>query len=125
MNVLLTRREAEVAAYISTWRNDGLHVSKPVPTSPWSPVRGARRHIVIAGAAGRDFHNFNVVYRDDPLVEVIAFTAAQIPDIAGRRYPPYWRVGFIRIELRSSTNRSSRHYAACILSTKWCSPTAT
>jgi len=39
------------------------------------------------GAAGRDFHNFNVVYRDDPNVEVVAFTAAQIPGIAGRRYP--------------------------------------
>jgi predicted GTPase len=43
---------------------------------------------VILGAAGRDFHNFNVVYRDDPAHEVVAFTAAQIPDIAGRRYPP-------------------------------------
>jgi predicted GTPase len=42
---------------------------------------------VIAGAAGRDFHNFNVVYRDDPAVEVVAFTAAQIPGIAGRSYP--------------------------------------
>jgi predicted GTPase len=44
--------------------------------------------IVIMGAAGRDFHNFNMVYRDDPNVELVAFTAAQIPDIAGRRYPP-------------------------------------
>jgi predicted GTPase len=43
---------------------------------------------VIVGAAGRDFHDFNVVYRDDPRFEVVAFTAAQIPDIAGRRYPP-------------------------------------
>jgi predicted GTPase len=43
--------------------------------------------VVILGAAGRDFHNFNVVFRDDPAVEVIAFTAAQIPGIAGRRYP--------------------------------------
>lgn len=40
------------------------------------------------GAAGRDFHNFNVVFRDDPSVEVVAFTAAQIPDIEGRTYPP-------------------------------------
>lgn len=47
-----------------------------------------RRRIVILGAAGRDFHNFNVVYRDDPSVEVVAFTATQIPGIAGRRYPP-------------------------------------
>ena len=39
------------------------------------------------GAAGRDFHNFNVVYRDDPAHEVVAFTATQIPNIEGRRYP--------------------------------------
>jgi len=44
--------------------------------------------VLILGAAGRDFHNFNVVYRDDPASEVVAFTAAQIPGIAGRRYPP-------------------------------------
>lgn len=47
-----------------------------------------RKRIVILGAAGRDFHNFNVVYRDDPAAEVVAFTAAQISGIAGRRYPP-------------------------------------
>jgi predicted GTPase len=46
-----------------------------------------RRRIVIMGAAGRDFHDFNVVYRDDPSVEVAAFTATQIPGIADRRYP--------------------------------------
>jgi predicted GTPase len=46
------------------------------------------RTIVIMGAAGRDFHNFNCLYRDDPSVRVAAFTATQIPDIAGRRYPP-------------------------------------
>ena len=44
--------------------------------------------VLIMGAAGRDFHDFNVVYRDDPAVEVVAFTAAQIPGIADRRYPP-------------------------------------
>ncbi len=48
----------------------------------------ARTRIVIMGAAGRDFHNFNVAYRNDPSVEVVAFTAAQIPGIADRRYPP-------------------------------------
>ena len=48
---------------------------------------GQRRRTVIVGAAGRDFHNFNVVYRDDPSVEVVAFTGAQIPGISGRRYP--------------------------------------
>jgi len=47
----------------------------------------ARVRTVILGAAGRDFHNFNVVYRDDPSTEVVAFTAAQIPGIADRRYP--------------------------------------
>jgi len=45
------------------------------------------RRVVIMGAAGRDFHNFNVVYRDDPSYRVISFTATQIPGIAGRRYP--------------------------------------
>ena len=53
-----------------------------------SALDGQRRRVVIMGAAGRDFHNFNVVYRDHPEVEVVAFTAAQIPGIAGRRYPP-------------------------------------
>ena len=43
--------------------------------------------VLIMGAAGRDFHDFNVVYRDDPSVEVVAFTATQIPGIADRRYP--------------------------------------
>jgi predicted GTPase len=48
-----------------------------------------RRRLVIMGAAGRDFHNFNVAFRDDPDVEVVAFTASpQIPFIADRRYPP-------------------------------------
>ena len=47
-----------------------------------------RERVVIMGAAGRDFHDFNVAYRADPAVEVVAFTAAQIPGIAGRRYPP-------------------------------------
>jgi predicted GTPase len=46
------------------------------------------RTVVIMGAAGRDFHNFNCVFRDDPNVRVTAFTATQIPDIAGRMYPP-------------------------------------
>ncbi|HAX82181.1 MAG TPA: GTPase [Actinobacteria bacterium] len=47
-----------------------------------------RRRVIIIGAAGRDFHNFNTRYREDPSVEVVAFTAAQIPGIGGRRYPP-------------------------------------
>ncbi len=51
-------------------------------------LAGERQRVVILGAAGRDFHDFNVVYRDDPSVEVVAFTATQIPDIDGRTYPP-------------------------------------
>ncbi|HEY5617784.1 MAG TPA: cyclic 2,3-diphosphoglycerate synthase [Vicinamibacterales bacterium] len=47
-----------------------------------------RIRTLILGAAGRDFHNFNVVYRDDTRYEVVGFTAAQIPNIADRRYPP-------------------------------------
>ncbi len=46
-----------------------------------------QNRIVIIGAAGRDFHNFNVCYRDNSWDRVVAFTATQIPDIAGRRYP--------------------------------------
>jgi len=45
------------------------------------------RTVVVLGAAGRDFHNVNVVFRDDPSYRVVAFTATQIPDIADRRYP--------------------------------------
>src|ERR671932_603593 len=48
----------------------------------------ARTRVVIAGAAGRDFHNFNVVYRGREEYEVVAFTATQIPNIDGRVYPP-------------------------------------
>lgn len=47
-----------------------------------SPIR-----IIIMGAAGRDFHNFNVYFRDNPDYEVVAFTATQIPDIEDRTYP--------------------------------------
>ncbi len=54
-----------------------------------SPTHGTSKptRIIIMGAAGRDFHNFNQVYRDDKTVEVVAFTAAQISGIANRRYP--------------------------------------
>src|SRR5438552_8139940 len=47
----------------------------------------SRTRVLIAGAAGRDFHNFNLVYRDRPEYEVVAFTATQIPNIDGRRSP--------------------------------------
>ncbi len=46
------------------------------------------RRVLIMGAAGRDFHNFNLTFRDDPAFEVVGFTATQIPNISERRYPP-------------------------------------
>ncbi|RKY83264.1 GTPase, partial [candidate division KSB1 bacterium] len=46
-----------------------------------------RQKVVIMGAAGRDFHNFNVFFRDNPAYQVVAFTATQIPNIESRRYP--------------------------------------
>jgi predicted GTPase len=47
-----------------------------------------KKRVVIMGAAGRDFHNFNVCFREDRNLQVVAFTAFQIPNIAGRVYPP-------------------------------------
>ncbi len=47
-----------------------------------------KRRVLILGAAGRDFHNFNTLFRNNPDYEVVAFTATQIPDIEGRLYPP-------------------------------------
>ncbi|MFQ5464289.1 MAG: GTPase [Thermodesulfobacteriota bacterium] len=47
-----------------------------------------KKRVLIMGAAGRDFHNFNCLFRDDPSVRVVAFTAAQIPYITDRTYPP-------------------------------------
>ena len=46
-----------------------------------------KKRVIIMGAAGRDFHNFNVYYRDNEAYDVVAFTATQIPDIEGRQYP--------------------------------------
>ncbi|GBF08482.1 conserved hypothetical protein [Aeropyrum pernix] len=51
-------------------------------------MSGSPKRVLILGAGGRDFHNFNVVFRDNPSYRVVAFTAAQIPGVAGRRYPP-------------------------------------
>jgi len=48
----------------------------------------SKKKVIIMGAAGRDFHNFNVCFRDNPDYEVVAFTATQIPNIEGRNYPP-------------------------------------
>ncbi len=46
-----------------------------------------KKNVIIIGAAGRDFHNFNTYFRDNEVFNVVAFTAAQIPDIDGRKYP--------------------------------------
>lgn len=58
------------------------------PSAPIASEPPAVTRVVILGAAGRDFHNFNMVYRGDAAKRVVAFTATQIPGIAGRRYPP-------------------------------------
>lgn len=47
-----------------------------------------KKRVIIMGAAGRDFHNFNVYFKNNPEYDVVAFTATQIPKIEGRRYPP-------------------------------------
>ena len=46
-----------------------------------------KKNVIIIGAAGRDFHNFNTYFRGNEAYNVVAFTAAQIPDIDGRKYP--------------------------------------
>ena len=66
------------------------------------------RRVVIMGAAGRDFHNFNVVFKNDPQTEVVAFTATQIPFISDRRYPPNWPVIATRPGSRSIPRMSCR-----------------
>jgi predicted GTPase len=65
-------------------------IAPPTPQAEPSPptTPSSRSRVVIMGAAGRDFHNFNLVYRHDPQVEVVAFTATQISGISDRTYPP-------------------------------------
>src|SRR3990172_8823808 len=59
-----------------------------MPAGPPTRSTKGMRRIVIMGAGGRDFHDFNTVYREDSSVRVVAFTATQIPGIADRVYPP-------------------------------------
>jgi predicted GTPase len=81
-----------------------------------------RRRVVIIGAAGRDFHNFNTRYREDPSVEVVAFTAAQIPGIGGRRYPaelagPLYPEGIpIHAEEKLTALIGEHHIQECVFS---------
>ena len=56
-------------------------------TLPYKYTSMNRQRLIIIGAAGRDFHNFNTCFKNNETYEVVAFTAAQIPDIAGRKYP--------------------------------------
>lgn len=75
----------------------------------------SRTRVVILGAAGRDFHNFNVVYREDPAYEVVAFTAAQIEGISDRRYPnllagSHYPHGIPIIKERSLESFRGRHH---------------
>jgi predicted GTPase len=80
------------------------------------------RRVVILGAAGRDFHNFNTVFRDDPAYEVVAFTATQIPGISGRRYPaslagPFYPEGIpIREEGELARLIREQHIDECVFS---------
>ena len=61
---------------------------------------------IIMGAAGRDFHNFNLLFKDNPDYRVLAFTAAQIPLVHDRIYPRSWRVPFTR-QASLSTRRKT------------------
>lgn len=77
---------------------------------------------IIIGAAGRDFHNFNVMFRNNPDYEIVAFTAAQIPDIEGRMYPPSLAGGYypngipIHAEEELETLIKQNNVDECILS---------
>lgn len=92
----------------------------------FSPERNKRimnkRRIIIIGAAGRDFHNFNTRFRNDPSVEVVAFTAAQIPNIDDRKYPaelagPFYPEGIpIYPESELPSLISSLHIDECVFS---------
>src|SRR6185503_11546961 len=67
-------------------RSTSAPASGSCRSRPGDPME--RKRVLILGAAGRDFHNFNVAFRDQAGYEVVGFTAAQIPNIAGRLYPP-------------------------------------
>lgn len=82
----------------------------------------AERRVLILGAAGRDFHDFNTCFRDDPKVRVVGFTATQIPNIEGRRYPSslsgdrYPSGIEIESEDRLEAIIAERHVDQCVLS---------
>ena len=67
-------------------RRPALRLSPDDPGRRWADA-DFMRNVIVMGAGGRDFHDFNVVFRDDPETEVVAFTATQIPGIDDRAYP--------------------------------------
>jgi predicted GTPase len=68
-----------------------------------------KQNVIIIGAAGRDFHNFNTYYRNNKQYNVVAFTAAQIPDIDGRKYPAELAGAFILTASPSILRMSCPH----------------
>ena len=98
--VLVAELQAHKIGPTGLREKDQIQVVKVDSAREGGPVglsrlaRGVRRNgvtvttrVLILGAAGRDFHDFNVLYRDNPDFEVVGFTATQIPDISDRRYP--------------------------------------
>ncbi len=78
------------------------------------------KNVLLLGAAGRDFHNFNVLFRHDPQYNVVAFTATQIPDIAGRRYPrelagPQYPAGIPIVEEQDMEKLIRDHHVDVVL----------
>jgi hypothetical protein len=121
-------RPAPIRRATPQWSSTTLSPSRPISSDPspqWTDRNAARRRVVIAGAAGRDFHDFNVVFRNNPGIEVVAFTAAQIPGISGRRYPPPLLARSIQTESLSLPKPSSTSYASRAKSMRWSSLTVT
>ena len=85
------------------------------------------RKVIIMGAGGRDFHDFNVVFRDDPETQVVAFTAAQIPGIDDRTLPAVARRAALPGRDPDPCPRSelAELIVSASASTRSCSPTPT
>src|SRR5512147_891647 len=76
------------SAFVEQFGTDGtMNLPKPTAGLRSDTEPAKRERVLILGAAGRDFHIFNVCFRDDPNYKVVGFTAAQIPGIENRRYP--------------------------------------
>jgi predicted GTPase len=81
------------------------------------------RKLIIMGAGGRDFHNFNVAFREDPETEAVAFTAAQIPGLDDRVYPPALAEPRYPKSIPCGPSPSLRRVSASTVSMRACSPT--